>query len=166
MAAKHWGTPITWTVCAEWSRTPNYHSKNSLRSFKTSGCLLSLGAEPWSAELPLFGMMNPMHLPKCWAGLGAAVLCEPASSQAADRALLGSAQNFGRHSTSPAVQKAAPTDTRAGQAQAEGDGLREWEKTMTFALFITQNWAALHRHKKFVQTKAKLFFLKRNPPKG
>lgn len=127
VAAKHWGAPITWIVCAEWTRTQNYHSKISLTSCRKSGCLWALGAEPWecrtaslwdesSAPSPVLSRArssNPL-----W------ICLFPCSWQPC--ALFCPAQHFGRRSPPQLCRRQLP-DTRAGkyrQRERMGSGNR------------------------------------------
>lgn len=150
VAVKHWGNTYHFNCVCRMSKDSKSPQQKSPKIFQDKGMPLEFGcwalacrtASLWdeeckapSQELSRAGSSSALRtclFPSSWQS--------PLPSSAQHRVLGGTAP--------------APTDTRAGQAQAAGAGLREWEKTVTFALFTTQNWAAPHHHKKFAQNKA------------
>lgn len=166
VAAKHWGTPITWTVCAEWARIQNYHRKISLRSFKMSGYLWIVGAEPWecrtaslwddeskapSQVLSRAGSSNPL-----WTCLFACSWQSPLPSPAQHRILGGTAlPQPCRRSSHRHQSRASTSRGRWGQEMGENTWL---------LLYL------LHRFEQPPITITSLpktrQTLKRSPPKG
>lgn len=131
VAAKHWGTTITWTVCAEWARTQNYHSKISPRSFKTSRWLWTVGAEPWEGRTaslwdesnePSQVLSRARSSSPLWTHLFPSSWKSPLPSSAQQSILGGTAP--------PQLCR------RQGQVQAERDGVRKWEKTLLLSSLL------------------------------